>query len=186
MNIAVAVPEQIKQHQAHKARRAAWARKAFKPVLIEAPRKVVAKVNGFKITTDANSHVILYRIFRTAIDKFNAISADKTRLEMRDVQLFVVANSWQFKDISVPANYFKIGNLNGPARKRDVVLVRQVAMYICRELLENSSLPMIGRFFGKRDHTTALHACRKVEERIATGQFLMNGEPFNLERIGEI
>ena len=185
MNIAVS-PERMKQYQAHKARRARMAANAWKPVLIESPKKAVAKVNGYKITADNNSHVILHRIFKSAVDKFNAVSVDKTRLEMRNVQLFVVANSWQFKDISVAANYFKIGNLNGPARKRDVVLVRQVAMYICKELLENKSYPMIGKHFGGRDHTTALHAHRKTEERIATGQFLINGEPFNLKRIGEI
>lgn len=186
MNIAVAVPEQIKQHQAWKARRASMAAKAWKPVLIEAPEKAVAKVNGHKITADNNSHVILYRIFRGAVDKFVNLSGEKARLEMRDVQLFVLANSWRFNDVFVPANHFKIGNLNGPARNRHVVLIRQTAMYICRELLENKSLPIIGRFFGGRDHTTALHAHRKTEERLATGQLLMNGKPFNLDRIGEI
>jgi hypothetical protein len=185
MNIAVS-PKALEFHQAHKARRARMAANAWKPVLIEAPKKAVAKVNGYKIIADNNSHVILYRIFRGAVDKFANLSGEKTRLEMRDVQLFVLANSWRFNDIFVPANHFKIGNLNGPARNRYVVLVRQVAMYICKEILEKKSYPMIGRHFGGRDHTTALHAHRKTEERLATGRLLMNGKPFNLDRIGEI
>ena len=186
MNIAVAVPEQIKQHEAYKARRARREANAWKPVLIEKPKKAIAKVNGFRITADNNSHVVLYRIFRGAVDKFSNISGGKSRLEMRDVQIFVLANSWHFNDVFVPANHFKIANLNGVKRNHHVVLVRQVAMYICKELLEKSSYPLIGKHFGGRDHTTALHAYRKTEERLATGQLLMNGKPFNLDSIGEI
>lgn len=184
MNIAVS-PKALEYHQAHKARRARMSAKAWKPVLIEAPRQVVAKINGHKITVDNNSHVILYRIFRGSLDKFRAISGEKTRLEMRDVQLFVLANSWRFYDLTIPTNYFKLADMNGPARNQQIVLVRQVAMYICRELIKQS-YPRIGRHFGGRDHTTSIHACRKIIGLVGSGQLLMNGKPFNLDRIGEI
>jgi chromosomal replication initiator protein len=49
-------------------------------------------------------------------------------------------------------------------RSRSVAWPRQVAMYLCRELTPHS-LPSIGKFFGKRDHTTVLHAIRAVEAR---------------------
>lgn len=52
--------------------------------------------------------------------------------------------------------------LLGPSRLRRVLLPRQVAMYLAREL-SGLSLPRIGEAFGGRDHTTILHACRKVE-----------------------
>ncbi len=52
--------------------------------------------------------------------------------------------------------------LLGPSRLRRVLLPRQVAMYLARELA-GLSLPRIGAAFG-RDHTTVLHACRKIEE----------------------
>src|SRR5262249_53237028 len=55
--------------------------------------------------------------------------------------------------------------LLGPSRLRRVLLPRQVAMYLTRER-SGLSLPRIGAAFG-RDHTTVLHACRKVEETIA-------------------
>jgi hypothetical protein len=47
-------------------------------------------------------------------------------------------------------------------RTKDVVLPRHVAMYLCREMTTRS-LPDIGRFFNKRDHTTVLYACGKIE-----------------------
>lgn len=48
-------------------------------------------------------------------------------------------------------------------RSRSVARPRQVAMSIAKELT-NHSLPEIGESFGGRDHTTVLHACRKVKE----------------------
>jgi chromosomal replication initiator protein len=44
---------------------------------------------------------------------------------------------------------------------------RQVAMYLARELTDQS-LPAIGRAFGNRNHTTVLHACKRTAERIAS------------------
>ena len=202
MNIAVSVPyrpkfssvaQQMEAERQERLRRRQA--NAFKPKLIEAP-KPVARVNGFRITVDCNSHVMLYRIFRSAIDKFNELHAqttknEKTRLEMRDVQLFVLANTWSVDETLVKINQFKIGDLNGKSRIADVVLARQIAMYICRELLTDEkgrkkSYPVIGRHFGGRDHTTALHANIKIQNLILNRQLLMNGEPFKLERIGEI
>ena len=46
-------------------------------------------------------------------------------------------------------------------RTKEVVLPRHVAVYLSKELTRNS-LPSIGRKFGGRDHTTVLHACRKI------------------------
>jgi chromosomal replication initiator protein len=65
------------------------------------------------------------------------------------------------------ADYYKltIEDLCGPARSRAVVNARQVAMYLCRELTE-LSLPKIGQAFGGRDHTTVMHANRKVREQL--------------------
>lgn len=52
-------------------------------------------------------------------------------------------------------------------RDRKVCRPRQVAMYLCKEYT-NRSLPEIGRGFGGRDHTTALHAVRKVKSLCLT------------------
>jgi chromosomal replication initiator protein len=54
-------------------------------------------------------------------------------------------------------------------RSRQVVYARQVAMYLCRELTDHS-LPAIARRFGGRDHTTVLHAHRKVQRQLLVDQ----------------
>ncbi|HEY1190524.1 MAG TPA: helix-turn-helix domain-containing protein [Gemmata sp.] len=59
-----------------------------------------------------------------------------------------------------------VKELLGPSRLREILRPRQVAMYLARELT-GLSLPRLGAAFG-RDHTTVLHACRKVESEIAT------------------
>ena len=62
------------------------------------------------------------------------------------------------------ADYFKIrvGDLLSKKRSRSIARPRQVAMALAKELT-NHSLPEIGDAFGGRDHTTVLHACRRVE-----------------------
>ena len=62
-------------------------------------------------------------------------------------------------------DYFKLraSDLTSKRRHRSIVRPRQIAMALARELT-NHSLPEIGSAFGGRDHTTVLHACRKVEE----------------------
>ncbi|MGQ0520931.1 MAG: chromosomal replication initiator protein DnaA [Actinomycetota bacterium] len=58
-----------------------------------------------------------------------------------------------------------VEELCGYGRTGRVVLARQAAMYVCRTLTEDS-LPAIGRAFGGRDHTTVLHAVRKIEQLV--------------------
>lgn len=62
--------------------------------------------------------------------------------------------------------------LLGTSRLRNVLLPRQVAMYLTRKLTK-LSLPQIGAFFAGRDHTTVLHACRKVEAELTENEMLV-------------
>lgn len=68
----------------------------------------------------------------------------------------------------VVAEYYKIrvADLHSKRRSRSVARPRQVAMYLAKDLTHHS-LPEIGEAFGGRDHTTVLHACRKIKELIA-------------------
>lgn len=54
-------------------------------------------------------------------------------------------------------------------RAPSVAKPRQVAMYLCRELT-TLSLPAIGKRFGNRDHSTVIHAIRRVEQRLEAGE----------------
>ena len=66
------------------------------------------------------------------------------------------------------AGYFglSVDALRGKSRQRDLVVSRQVAMYVFRELTD-LSYPAIGRLFGDRDHTTVIHAVEKVQKLMA-------------------
>lgn len=63
------------------------------------------------------------------------------------------------------AEYYKlrVTDMLSPRRPRTIVRPRQLAMALCKELTDHS-LPEIGNAFGGRDHTTVLHACRKIDE----------------------
>lgn len=67
--------------------------------------------------------------------------------------------------IKVTAQHFGIASaaLTGPSRTSDIVRPRQVAMYLAW-VMTGRSLPELGRRFGGRDHTTVLHASRKVAD----------------------
>ncbi len=69
----------------------------------------------------------------------------------------------------VVGKYFSIEpqDLRGSKRSNDVTFPRQIAMYLCRNVAQ-MSLPQIGIDFGKRDHTTVMHACNKIEKEVKT------------------
>ena len=73
------------------------------------------------------------------------------------------------------AAYFAltIDDLSGQSRTHQLVLARQIAMYLCRELTE-LSLPKIGQQFGGRDHTTVMHADRKIRGLMAERRSVYN------------
>ena len=69
----------------------------------------------------------------------------------------------------VVANYFQTSTaeLKGKKRVRQIVVPRQIAMYLSRELTD-ASLPKIGQEFGGKDHTTVMHAYDKIDKQIKT------------------
>ncbi|WP_028051106.1 chromosomal replication initiator protein DnaA [Cellulomonas sp. URHD0024] len=77
--------------------------------------------------------------------------------------------------IGQTAAYFglSIDDLCGSSRSRVLVTARQIAMYLCRELTD-LSLPKIGQAFGGRDHTTVMHANRKIRELMAERRSIYN------------
>ncbi len=71
----------------------------------------------------------------------------------------------------VVAKYFGIDikDMKSSKKSNDIVFPRQIAMYLCRSIA-NASFPKIGDEFGKRDHTTVMHAVKKIEKEIKTNQ----------------
>ena len=77
--------------------------------------------------------------------------------------------------MAVTASYFGLSleDLCGASRSRLLVTARQIAMYLCRELTD-MSLPKIGQAFGGRDHTTVMHADRKIRSLMAERRSIFN------------
>ena len=60
--------------------------------------------------------------------------------------------------------------MKGQARTKDIAIPRQVAMFLAREMI-NESLVMIGSAFGKT-HSTILHACKTIESKVTQDEML--------------
>jgi chromosomal replication initiator protein len=116
------------------------------------------------------------RDLEAALTKLVAYS----ELVHRDITLEIAQN--QLKDVfsqtkhgnvtidnivRVVADYYKLSynDLKGKKRTKNIAFPRQVAMYIARDITEYSTTEL-GFEFGGRDHTTVMHACQKIEERL--------------------
>jgi chromosomal replication initiator protein len=77
--------------------------------------------------------------------------------------------------INTTAEYFKLGvdELTGSSRAQAIATARQISMYLCREMT-NLSLPKIGQLFGGRDHTTVMHAYKKIAELMKERRSIYN------------
>ncbi|HEY9136340.1 MAG TPA: chromosomal replication initiator protein DnaA, partial [Pseudomonadales bacterium] len=113
----------------------------------------------------------LKRVIANSRFQGKAISTDFVKESLRDLLAL------QDKLVSIDniqktvAEYFKIkmSDLLSKRRNRSIARPRQIAMALAKELT-NHSLPEIGDAFGGRDHTTVLHACRKVKELRGTSR----------------
>ncbi len=107
----------------------------------------------------------LRRVMASALFTGQPITVELATESLKDLLSFqerlVTINNIQ----KIVAEYYKIrvADLHSKSRSRQVARPRQVAMALAKELT-NHSLPEIGDAFGGRDHTTVLHACRKIVE----------------------
>jgi chromosomal replication initiator protein len=94
-----------------------------------------------------------------------AITLEFTQAALKDLLLLQDRQVTLENIKKITAEYYKIrvSDLLSKRRSRSVTRPRQVAMMLAKELT-NHSLPEIGDAFGGRDHTTVLHACRKITE----------------------
>lgn len=77
--------------------------------------------------------------------------------------------------INVVADHFGIkpDDISSKKRNSEFVIPRQIVMYLCRDLTDNS-LSNIGKILGKKDHTTVLHGIKKMEEELKINEELRN------------
>lgn len=107
----------------------------------------------------------LRRVLATARFTAKPITVELARTALKDL-LAVQQKRITIENIQrMVANYFRIrpSDLSSKSRSRSITRPRQIAMALAKELTRHS-LPEIGAAFGGRDHSTVLHACRKVAE----------------------
>ncbi|MCB6993923.1 chromosomal replication initiator protein DnaA [bacterium 210820-DFI.6.37] len=112
----------------------------------------------------------------TRITSFSAIMKEKITVKFaRNVLKDIVsANDFNITCESIKktvCKHFNIkqADMESAKRTRNLAFPRQIAMYLCRDMME-ISLPKIGEAFGGRDHTTVLHAIDKISSEIKTNQ----------------
>ncbi len=107
----------------------------------------------------------LRRLIAHARFKGKPITMDITQEALRDL-LAMQERMVSIENIQkTVAEYYKVrvSDLHSKSRRRSITRPRQMAMTLAKKLT-NHSLPEIGDAFGGRDHTTVLHACRKIDE----------------------
>jgi chromosomal replication initiator protein len=114
----------------------------------------------------------------TAFANLNRQQVDRSLAEIVLKDLITDDTSAEITSTAVigqTAAYFglSIDDLCGSSRSRVLVTARQIAMYLCRELTD-LSLPKIGQAFGGRDHTTVMHANRKIRDLMAERRSIYN------------
>jgi chromosomal replication initiator protein len=115
------------------------------------------------------------------VTAFANLNRQPVTLDLAEVVLRDLIPSEQPAQITVStimgetARYFglTIDDLCSSSRSRQLVQARQIAMYLCREMTE-LSLPKIGQHFGGRDHTTVMHADRKIRELMGERRAIYN------------
>lgn len=98
----------------------------------------------------------------------NPVTLEISRQQLKDVFASPKQSNMSIEVIQrVVAEEYKLSltDLKGPKRTKKIVLPRQLAMYIAREITEYSTTD-IGDYFGGRDHTTVMHSCKTIEERL--------------------
>ncbi|GAA3421756.1 hypothetical protein GCM10018952_69500 [Streptosporangium vulgare] len=115
------------------------------------------------------------------VTAFASLNRQSVDLQLTEVVLKDLITEEAGSEITVAtimastAAYFglSIDDLCGGSRSRVLVTARQIAMYLCRELTD-MSLPKIGQQFGGRDHTTVMHADRKIRSLMAERRSIYN------------
>ncbi len=132
---------------------------------IELPSEVSFFVAKHIVSNVRELEGALSRMAANAEFMKSALTLDFARETLRDL-VAVEARRITIENIQkTVAEYYKIrlSDLSAKTRSRSIARPRQIAMSLAKELTQKS-LPEIGAAFGGRDHTTVLHACRKVAE----------------------
>lgn len=147
--------------------RVAILRKKIEREPVEVPDDVIYFI-AEQITTNIRElEGALIRVVAYSLLEENPVSLNMAKMVLKDMVKETVRTISIDKIQKEVAEYFRVSvaDLKARRRNRNIILPRQIAMYMSRKLT-NSSLPEIGSAFGGKDHTTVLHACKKIEKQI--------------------
>lgn len=165
-------------HEARKARHQKWARHAVHDVendtgLTDGQRRALLRRGGFREQTVVLAHREA-EARKTMVARQIAASVEKQRRDAEgDGPQTGNLPPLPRRIIVLTAKHFRMSpkSLIGPRRKEEIVLARQISMYLMAELT-TLSLTGIGRRFGNRDHTTVRHAVLKIRRLLTEDQSL--------------
>jgi len=142
---------------------------------IDIPDHVIQYIAGKVITNIRELEGALIRIVAYASLSECPVTLELTEAALQDIIFTRQKNITVKGIIEATADNFNLKPEDVLSKKRtqDIALTRQVAMYLCR-MLTDLSLPKIGNEFGGRDHTTVLHAFKKIDTLIANNSDLKN------------
>ncbi len=149
------------------------------------------RIIGEQVTTEIPDQVIEYMASNIGTDirqlegSVNRLMAYSTmmgadidlNLAIEALKDYVNAGFSEKNDVSrvqkIVAEYFKISieDLKSKKRNADIAFPRQIAMYLCRKLTDES-FPKIGIEFGGKDHSTVMHSCEKIAQEIENNKGL--------------
>jgi chromosomal replication initiation ATPase DnaA len=185
----------------YKARRARMKAAAFvksrqvvAPVVTAAEKQIQIRdeiIDQIQVELDERNEQRVQDIVRSytrhneLIMKYNEVNqiaaGDISKMfEIHEIQLFVLCQNWVYGRRSGKIGEISFNEMISDRRNNKIITFRHIGMYLSK-ILTTKSLPEIGRKFGGKDHTSVLHACRKVEEAIAAGKLLINGKKFDPE-----
>jgi chromosomal replication initiator protein len=151
--------------------RVAILRQKLKRENIEVPDDVIFYI-GEKIKSNIRElEGALKRVVANAVLLKQSVTTDLARSVLKDMvkekESRITAESI-FEEVAAYFNV-RVSDIKGRRRTKQVVMPRQLSMYLIRKLTDHS-LPEIGELCGGRDHTTVMHACESVESDLKKDQ----------------
>ncbi len=142
---------------------------------IDIPDHVLQYIASKVITNIRELEGALIRIVAYASLSETPVTQELTETALQDIIFTKQKNITVKTVIQATADNFNINpeELLSQKRTQDIAMTRQIAMYLCR-MLTDLSLPKIGEEFGGRDHTTVLHAFKKIDNLVATNNDFKN------------
>jgi len=147
--------------------RVAILRKKIEREPVRVPDEVIYFI-AEQITTNIRElEGALIRVVAYSLLEENPVSLNVAKAVLKDMVKETIRTISIDKIQKEVAEYFgvSVSDLKAKRRSRNIILPRQIAMYMSRKLT-NNSLPEIGSAFGGKDHTTVLHACKKIEGQV--------------------